>query len=111
MLIGDPNWFEKRAAEVRQRALDRRRHRSGRRVIAQFSGVDAAPRERLAPGQFADLGAAAPVNLPSAIPIERAADAARVEFERAALHQQRAAADLRHTGHTGMVDFRGIDSD
>jgi len=110
MPTDDSNWFERRAAEVHQRAIARRRRPRDRQVIGRFTGVDAeVSRERLAPGQLADVGAAAPVNPPAVLPIDRAADAARLQYQHDAL--QRAAGDLRHTGPVGPVDFRGTDWD
>jgi hypothetical protein len=119
MLIADLNWSEKRAAEVRQRAIARRRrHRLDREVIGRFTGIDAAPRERLAavpPGQLADLGVAAPVTPPAAItPIDRASDAARLhQYQHDVLQRAARAADEPHNVPAGLVDFRGsgIDSD
>jgi hypothetical protein len=49
MPIDDSNWLERRAAEVRQRAIARRRGRLDRaQVIGRLSSIESTPRERLA---------------------------------------------------------------
>jgi hypothetical protein len=102
------DYLERHAAEVRQRAFARRRHRLDRQVIGRFTGIDATPRERLAavpPGQLADIGAAAPVTPPAGLPIDRAVHAQQLELAAAAARQH-AAADT-----CPIFDFRGADWD